>query len=340
MNALLMLTGSTVSLAKKRQKKDITDTDDTLKTVANNITEYRNLGELDLDWNAITETVDENGNRANSSNLYESLKKNQACFHRTCGSKYNKLKLERLAKKRDEEERPSSSASSTLSSMKKKDFGNYFCAICNQTDFPENLHARGSFHVTKRNVNTQQNNNATESWRSMALKIDNKALLNLLSTGDASSDELYYHAKCNNDLWNQSIKIDKESSSRNIETKWRRTQAFESIGSFMLKQETIEPGTTFAVKDLNKLYVKNLKSFGIEEKTQTTRFTGRLLASIPNLVISTMNKNTVVLFDDIVQELIVNYVQSPEEFYTALQKVVHPIRSDIMKKGKQVYRFI
>ena len=55
MNALLMLTGSTVSLAKKRQKKDITDTDDTLKTVANNITEYRNLGKLDLDyWNAIT----------------------------------------------------------------------------------------------------------------------------------------------------------------------------------------------------------------------------------------------------------------------------------------------
>ena len=160
----------------------------------------------------------------------------------------------------------------------------------------------------------------------MALKIGNKALLNLLSTGDAFSDELYYHANCNNGLWNQCIKIDKESSSRNIETKWRRTQAFESIGIFMLKQETIEPGTTFAVKDLNKLYVKNLKSFGIEEKTQTSRFTGWLLASIPNLVTSTMNKNTVVLFDDKVQELIVNYVQSPDEFYTALQKVVHPIR--------------
>ena len=76
MNALLMLAGSTVSLAKKRQKKDITDTDDTLKTVANNITEYRNLGKLDLDWNAITETVNENRNRTNSSTLYESLKKN------------------------------------------------------------------------------------------------------------------------------------------------------------------------------------------------------------------------------------------------------------------------
>ena len=264
--------------------------------------------------------------------MYKSWKKNRACFHRTCGSKYNKQKLEQLAKKRDEAERPSSSASSTRSSIEKKEFGAYFCAICNQTDLPESPHARGSFHATKRNVNTQQNSNATESWRSMELKVCNEALLNLLSTRDASSSELYYQAQCNNDLWNQRIKIDKESSSRNIETKWRRAQAFESIVGFVLEQETVEPGTNFVVKDLNELYVENLKSFGIEEKTQTTRFTGRLLASIPNLVTSTVNKNTVVLFDKKVQELIVNYIQSPAEFYAALRKVGHPIRSDIMKQ--------
>ena len=166
----------------------------------------------------------------------------------------------------------------------------------------------------------------------MALKVGNEALLNLLSTGDASSNELYYHAQSKNDLSNQCIKIDKESSSRNIETKWRQAHAFESIVSFVLEQETVEPGTNFVVKDLYELYVENLKSFGIEKKTQTTRFTGRLLTSIPNLVTSTVNKNTVVLFDDKVQELIVNYVQSPDEFYAALRKVVHPVRSDIMKQ--------
>ena len=170
-------------------------------------------------------------------------------------------------------------------------------------------------------MNTQQNSNATESWRSIALKVGNETLLNLLSTGDASSNELYYYAKCNNDLWNQCIKIDKESSSHNIKTKWRRSQVFESIVSFALEQETVELVTTFIVKDLNELYVKNLKSFGIEEKTQTTRFTGRLLAGMPNLVTSTVNKITVVLFDDKVQGLIVNYVQSPDQFYATLQKV-------------------
>ena len=59
-------------ICQNRQKKGITDTHDKLKTVANNIIEYKNLGELDLDWNAITETVDENGNRTNSSTLYKS----------------------------------------------------------------------------------------------------------------------------------------------------------------------------------------------------------------------------------------------------------------------------
>ena len=100
----------------------------------------------------------------------------------------------------------------------------------------------------------------------------------------------------------------------------------------MLEQETVEPGTTFVAKDLNELYVENLKSFGIKEKTQTTRFTGQLLASIPNLLRSTVNKNTLVLFDDKVQKLIVNYVQSSDVFYVVLQKVVHRIRSDIIKQ--------
>ena len=102
----------------------------------------------------------------------------------------------------------------------------------------------------------------------------------------------------------------------------------------MLEQETVEPGTTFVAKDLNDLYVENLKSFGIKEKTQTTRFTGQLLASIPNLVRSTVNKNTLVLFDDKVQKLIVNYVQSSDVFYVVLQKVVHPIRLDIKQENK------
>ena len=76
----------------------------------------------------------------------------------------------------------------------------------------------------------------------MAWKVGNEALLNLLSTGDASSNELHCYAKCDSDLWNQCIKINKESSSHNVQTKWRGAQAFEGIISFVLEQETVELG--------------------------------------------------------------------------------------------------
>ena len=55
--------------------------------------------------------------------------------------------------------------------------------------------------------------------------------------------------------------------------KWRRAQAYESIVSFVLEKEAIEPGSTFVVKELNELYIENVKSFRVEEKVQTTRFT-------------------------------------------------------------------
>ena len=145
-------------------------------------------------------------------------------------------------------------------------------------------------------------------------------LIDLSVGGDASSNEPYYHSECNSDLWNQCIKIDKEQSSHAIETKWRRAQAFDSIVTYVLDQETVEQRSSFVVKDLNELYVENLKSFGIEEETQTTRFTERLLNSIPHLVSSTVTRNTVVLFDEKVQESILDYVQTPDEFYAALHR--------------------
>ena len=73
--------------------------------------------------------------------LYEFLKTNNACFHRNCGTKYNHQKLERFTKKRDNAEQPVPSV--RRSSVKKRDFAAVFCAICNQTDSRENLHAGG-----------------------------------------------------------------------------------------------------------------------------------------------------------------------------------------------------
>ena len=320
-------------ICQKTGKKDLTGSDDTLQTLANFITEFRNLGQIEeLVWDAINTVVDDKGNRSSAPTLYHSLKKNSACFHRSCGSNYNKQKLDRLKKKLNDEKQQSTSAPTTRLSIEKKDFASNFCAICNQEDVPENLHARGTFHASKRKPDSKQNQTATKNWKEMALKAGNDVLLNHIIIGDSSSSELFYHKKCNDDLYNECIRIDKDNNGREIEMKWRKAQAFESVVSFILGQEAVEPGSIFLVMDLNKLYIENLKSFGITEQTQTTRFKERLLCSIPNLVARIVNKNTVVLFDEKVHELIVEYVKNPDEFYAALRKVVQPIRADIMKQ--------
>ena len=229
--------------------------------------------------------------------------------------KYNKQKLEQFTKKHDNAEQPSPSV--RQSSVEKRDFTAVFCVICKKSPCSWFL------YTTKQSVNANHNKEMTENWKSMALKVGHKTLLNghemllkNLSTGDSSSNESHYHAKCNKSLWNQCIKTDKENRRHNM--KWRQAEAYENIVSFVLEQEAIEPCSTFVVKDLNKLYIKILKSFGIEEKAQTTRFNQQLFNIILNLVSSTINKNTVVLFGDKVDELTVDYVNSPDEFYAAL----------------------
>ena len=111
-----------------------------------------------------------------------------------CCMKYNKQKVERFTKKRDNVEQWNPLVRHL--SVEKKDPAAAFCAICNHTDYsPENLHACGSFHATKWKVNAKHSKEVTENWKLMALKECNETLLNHLSTGDASSKELHYHAK-------------------------------------------------------------------------------------------------------------------------------------------------
>ena len=73
----------------------------------------------------------------------------------------------------------------------------------------------------------------------------------------------------------------------------RRMKAFK----FCISARSNAPGSTFVVTDLNQLYIKNLKSFGIEEKAKTTRFTQRFLNSKPNLVSSTVKKVLLFCFE-------------------------------------------
>ena len=63
----------------------------------------------------------------------------------------------------------------------------------------------------------------------------------------------------------------------------------------LIEQVNVDSEISIPVKELNQLYVDNLKELGIEEHCQTTRFTERLVNSIPNLVSSTVNSRLYVL---------------------------------------------
>ena len=311
-------------ICQKKRNQVIWDSHDALETVAKNITDFQNLGRLDLNWDVITEYADEYGHRTHASTLYESLIHNGARFHKACGSKYDKQKIQRLKTKLNLLEKPNPpSTPSTRLSFEKKDEASFFCVICNKTDLRENLHLRHS-------------NNATDIWRSMAVKVGNDNLLINLSSGPKISSNLfYYHAQCNINLFNQCSKINKLQKDEEIEKKWKQAEAFDSVVNYITEQEIVDLGSTFLVRELNTMYVEKLKMFGIEETIQTTRFKERLLAAIPNLVAHTVNNASVVLFDDQVQEIITQFVQSPDGFYDALRKVVLPVRSDVLKQENE-----
>ena len=256
--------------------------------------------------------------------LYASIK-DKARFHQKCKNGYDKQKINRLLAKRKKQNKDTENPAKrvTRSSIDKKDFGASFCAICGDVDNDENLHAAGTFHATTDHVGTSHNNELTTRWKTMAIKVGNERLLNLLSSGDTSCNELYYHGQCNVQMWNECSRID--ANQKSSDAAWKKAQVIEKM--------TDDPDTSILVKELNQLYVENLKDLGIDEQCQTTRFAERLVSSIPNLVSTTVNSKLYVLRSQKVEELVSSHVKCPDTYLASLQAIAHPIRVAIDKLG-------
>ena len=66
-----------------------------------------------------------------------------------------------------------------------------------------------------------------------------------------------------------------------MDVKWKKTAIFDSIVSHILDAEAENPGSSFAARELNSMYVEQLQIHGIQEKVNTTRFIERLVKSLP-----------------------------------------------------------
>ena len=301
-------------------------TDTGLQTLCANLTEIWELGELDLEWESMATVMNDDG----KPDLYASIK-DKTQFHQKCKNGYDKQKINRILAKRKKQNqnRENSAKPVTRSSIPKKDFGAPFCAICGEEDDENNLHAAGTLHATKVDVDTSHNDALTTKWKSMAIKVGNEGLLNLLSSGDTSCNELFYHGQCNVEMWNECSRID--ANQKSTDMAWRKAQAFHSVITNVIEKMMDDPDTSIPVKELNQMYVENLKEIGMDEQCQTTRFADRLVNSVPNLVSTTVNGQLYVLRSQKVEELVSCHVKCPDTYLASLQAIAHPIRVAIDK---------
>ena len=115
--------------------------------------------------------------------------------------------------------------------------------------------------------------------------------------------------------------------------KWLKAAVFDNILTHVIDTEADNPGATIGSKELNVMYVDQLQSKGIREKVNTTRFTKRLMDSIPELHSETVDNKIRLVFRRKVKELVGDYINSPDEFFFAIRRVVGPLRKEIGKQS-------
>ena len=213
------------------------------------------------------------------------------------------------------------------SSKPKKKFASLFCAICSEDDFDYNLHTAGSLHATQTDINAVHSHELTIKWKEMAAKVGNSSLLNLLAQEDLESNEIYYHRHYYNYMAQNCEKLETDESI--MDFKWKKAAIFASKVSHILDAQAENPGSSFAAREFNAMYVKQLQIHGIQEKVNTKRFTEGLVKSLPELHIETIDNKTRLVFKRKVKELIGEYVKCPDDFLFSVRTVLCPARKEM-----------
>ena len=194
----------------------------------------------------------------------------------------------------------------------------------------------------------------------MALNSANPSLLALISTGDLAANKIFYHASCYKSMQYKSDKFKCDKSSTDWNAEWKKAEELDRVVSYIIEHEEFNPGSVYVVKDIDQKYIEYLSESGILEQPNTTRctkkkdinkkyieylsesgileqpdatiFTKKLLLALPNLCSKIINKKSVVLFSDTVVTLVKDYIESLDDFFIALRKIVIPIRRELFEQ--------
>ena len=123
------------------------------------------------------------------------------------------------------------------------------------------------------------------------------------------------------------MKRDRSSTNWNGERK--KSEALDRVISHIIEHKEFNPGSVYLVKVINQKYIEYLSEL---EQPITTTFTEKLLLALPNLCSKIINKKLVVLFSDTVSTLVKDYIESSDDFFVALRKILLPIRREIFER--------
>ena len=129
----------------------------------------------------------------------------------------------------------------------------------------------------------------------MALALGNEFLLSKLAVGDVACNELFYHSNWLKKLENDYKRLLKTQLS-SMNDDWIKTFALNKVISYIYDTEQETPGTIFLVREMEKMYIAELKPHNIEITSHVTRFSEKLTSSIESLVSKTQNKVATVCF--------------------------------------------
>ena len=161
----------------------------------------------------------------------------------------------------------------------------------------------------------------------MAAKIGNSPLLNLLAQGDLVSNEIYYHRHSYDDMVRNYEKLETYESIMDV--KWKKAAIFDSMVLHILDAEAENPGSSFAARDFNSMYVEQLQIHEIQERVNTTHFTERLVKSLLEFHKETIDNKTRLVFKRKVKELIGEHVKCPDDFWFSVRSVLSPVRKEM-----------
>ena len=127
------------------------------------------------------------------------------------------------------------------------------------------------------------------------------------------------------------MKRDRSTTNWNGERK--KSEALDRVISHIIEHKEFNPGSVYLVKVINQKYIEYLSEL---EQPITTTFTEKLLLVLPNLCSKIINKKLVVLFSDTVSTLVKDYIESPDDFFIALRKIVLPIRRELFEQENNI----